>query len=290
MAGRMGIGVDLDGIDRIARETPVLIDLKPTGQGYMEDLYHAGGLVPMLREIKGLLDLDCMTVTGKTLGENLDAAPSNYKQDVIRPFDNPIYAGGAMAVLRGNLAPQGALIKQAAANQQLLQHTGRAVVFSSLADLAARIDSPDLDVKADDVIVLQNAGPKGAPGMPEAGYIPIPKKLLQQGVKDMVRISDARMSGTAFGTIVLHISPESAIGGPLGLVRNGDTIRLDTAKREISLLVDDKELEARRKALAPPPSGEGRRGYERLYFETVTQAEQGCDFSFAIPKVTKSIP
>ena len=290
MAGRMGIGVDLDGIDRIARETPVLIDLKPTGQGYMEDLYHAGGLVPMLREIRPLLDLSCLTVTGRTLGENIDAAPPSWTQDVIRPASNPIYSGGAMAVLRGNLAPQGALIKQAAANQQLLQHTGRAVVFRSLADLAARVDSPDLDVKADDILVLQNAGPKGAPGMPEAGYLPIPKKLLQQGVKDMVRMSDARMSGTAFGTIVLHISPESAVGGPLGLVRDGDQIRLDTAGRRLDLLVDDKVLAERRKAMPAPPSGDGRRGYERLYFETVTQAEAGCDFAFAIPKITRTIP
>jgi dihydroxy-acid dehydratase len=290
MAQRLGIGVDLDGFDRIARETPVLIDLKPTGQGYMEDLYHAGGLVPMLREIKPLLDLSCMTVTGKTLGENLDAAPPGFQQNIIRPFANPIYSGGAMAVLRGNLAPNGALIKQAAAAQHLLQHTGRAVVFSSLADMAARIDSPDLDVNPDDVLVLQNAGPKGAPGMPEAGYLPIPKKLLAQGVKDMVRISDARMSGTAFGTIVLHISPEAAIGGPLGLVRNGDRIRLDTANRAIDLLVDGEELEARRKAMPAPPSGEGRRGYERLYFETVTQAERGCDFEFMIPKIATTIP
>jgi dihydroxy-acid dehydratase len=256
----------------------------------MEDLYHAGGLVPMLREIKGLLDLSALTVTGKTLGENLDAAPPDFEQTVIRPFANPIYSGGAMAVLRGNLAPQGALIKQAAAAQHLLQHTGRAVVFSSLADMAARIDSSDLDVAPEDILVLQNAGPKGAPGMPEAGYLPIPKKLLQQGVKDMVRISDARMSGTAFGTIVLHISPEAAIGGPLGLVRTGDRVRLDTANRAIDLLVDDKELDARRKAMPAPPSGEGRRGYERLYFETVTQAEQGCDFSFMIPKITTTIP
>jgi dihydroxy-acid dehydratase len=290
MAGRLGIGVDLAGFDRIARETPVLIDLKPTGQGYMEDLYKAGGLVPMLRELAPMLDLDCMTVTGRTLGENIAAAPPSWKQDVIRPMSNPIYSGGAMAVLRGNLAPGGAIIKQAAAQQSLLQHTGRAVVFSSLADLAARMDDPNLDVAADDVIVLQNAGPKGAPGMPEAGYVPIPKKLLQQGVKDMVRISDARMSGTAFGTIVLHISPESAVGGPLGLVRNGDRIQLDTAGRQINLLVDDKELAARRKALPAAPSGEGRRGYERLYFETVTQAEQGCDFDFSIPKITRMIP
>jgi len=290
MAGRLGIAVNLDGIDRIARETPVLIDLKPTGQGYMEDLYHAGGLVPMLREIKPLLDLTCLTVTGKTLGENIDAAPPSWKQDIIRPASNPIYSGGAMAVLRGNLAPQGAIIKQAAANQKLLQHTGRAVVFKSLADLAARIDDANLNVTPDDVLVLRNAGPKGAPGMPEAGYLPIPKKLLQQGVKDMVRISDARMSGTAFGTIVLHISPEAAVGGPLALVRNGDQIQLDTAKRRLDLLVDEPVLEERRKEIPPLPAGDDRRGYERLYFETVTQAEHGCDFRFAIPKVTRTIP
>jgi dihydroxy-acid dehydratase len=290
MAGRLGIGIDLAGIDRMARETPVLIDLKPTGQGYMEDLYHAGGLAPMLREITPLLDLNCMTVTGRTLGENIAAAPPSFKQDVIRPFSNPIYTGGAIAVLTGNLAPAGAIIKQAAATQALLQHTGRAVVFSSLSDLASRIDDPDLDVDADDILVLQNAGPKGGPGMPEAGYIPIPRKLLQRGVKDMVRISDARMSGTAFGTIVLHISPESAVGGPLGLVRTGDRIKLDTAGRTISLLVDDRELTTRRNALPPAPSGESKRGYERLYFETVTQAEQGCDFNFAMPKIVRTIP
>jgi dihydroxy-acid dehydratase len=290
MAGRLGIGIDLAGFDRMARETPVLIDLKPTGQGYMEDLYHAGGLVPMLREIAPLLDLDCMTVTGRTLGENIASAPASFKQSVIRPFSNPIYTGGAIAVLNGNLAPAGAIIKQAAATQALLQHTGRAVVFSSLSDLAARIDDPDLDVDADDILVLQNAGPKGGPGMPEAGYIPIPRKLLQRGVKDMVRISDARMSGTAFGTIVLHISPESAVGGPLGLVRTGDRITLDTAGRTISLLVDDRELTTRRNALPPAPADESKRGYERLYFETVTQAEQGCDFNFAMPKITRTIP
>ncbi|RAI31376.1 IlvD/Edd family dehydratase [Rhodoplanes serenus] len=290
MAGRLGIGIDLDGIDRIARETPVLIDLKPTGQGYMEDLYHAGGLVPMLREIAPLLDLSCLTVTGRTLGENLDAAPPPFPQSVIRPFADPIFSGGAMAVLRGNLAPHGAIIKQAAATPSLLQHTGRAVVFKSLADLAARIDDPALDVTPDDVLVMQNAGPKGAPGMPEAGYIPIPKKLLQQGVKDMVRISDARMSGTAFGTIVLHVSPESAIGGPLGLVRDGDTIRLDTAGRTLSLEVDDATLAARAAEQPPAPTGEGRRGYAKLYLDTVTQAERGCDFDFAIPPITRTIP
>jgi dihydroxy-acid dehydratase len=290
MAGRVGVSVDLDAFDRMGRETPVLVDLKPTGQGYMEDLHRAGGLTPMLRELRGMLDLSCMTVTGKTLGKNIDDAPAAWPQNVVRPFKNPIYPNGAMAVLRGNLAPNGAIIKQAAAAQNLLQHEGRAVVFSSLADLTARLDNHDLDVKADDILVLQNAGPKGAPGMPEAGYIPIPKKLLAAGVKDMVRISDARMSGTAFGTIVLHISPESAEGGPLALVRSGDRIKLDTAGRRIDLLVDDVELAKRRATLPKPPTGAGRRGYERLYFDFVTQAEDGCDFSFAMPERTKTVP
>jgi dihydroxy-acid dehydratase len=290
IAGRVGVKVDLENFDKIGRETPVLVDLKPTGQGYMEDLHHAGGLPPMLRELKHQLDLSCLTVTGKTLGENIDDAPAPFKQDVIKPFANPVYRGGAMAVLRGNLAPNGAIIKQAAAAQHLLQHEGRAVVFENLADLAARLDSPELDVKADDILVLKNAGPKGAPGMPEAGYLPIPKKLLAAGVKDMVRISDARMSGTAFGTIVLHISPEAALGGPLALVKSGDRIKLDTAGRRIDLLVDDVELAKRRKALPPAPTGEGRRGYNQLYFNTVTQAEDGCDFDFCIPERTTSVP
>jgi dihydroxy-acid dehydratase len=290
VAGRVGLKVDLEAFDRMGRETPVLIDLKPTGQGYMEDLHHAGGLPPMLRELKHQLDLTCMTVTGKTLGQNIDAAPAPFEQVVIKPFANPVYKGGAMAVLRGNLAPNGAVIKQAAAAQHLLQHEGRAVVFENLADLAARLDSPDLDVKADDILVLKNAGPKGAPGMPEAGYLPIPKKLLAAGVKDMVRISDARMSGTAFGTIVLHISPEAALGGPLALVRSGDRIKLDTAGRRIDLLVDAVELAKRRKSLPPAPTGEGKRGYNQLYFNTVTQAEDGCDFDFCIPERGKSVP
>lgn len=285
MAGRLGIGIDLDGFDKLGRETPVLVDLKPTGQHYMEDLYKAGGLTPILRELGSLIDRSCLTVTGKTLGENIDAAPPSWPQDVIRPLGNPVYANGAMVVLRGNLAIDGAIIKQAAATQSLLQHEGRAVVFDSLPDLAARLDAPDLDVKPDDILVLRNAGPKGAPGMPEAGYIPIPKKLALQGVKDMVRISDARMSGTAYGTIVLHIAPESAAGGPLALVQTGDRIRLDTAGRRIDLLVDDAELTKRRAALPPLPTGAGRRGYEKLYFDSVTQANTGCDFDFAIPGI-----
>jgi len=290
IAGRLGIGIDLAGLDRIARDTPLLIDLKPSGQGYMEDLHHAGGLVPLLREIAPMLDLGCLTITGRTLGENIAAAPPAFKQDIIRPFADPIYSEGSMAMLRGNLAPHGAIIKQAAATQSLLQHTGRAVVFSSLSDLAARIDDPKLDVTPNDIIVLQNAGPKGGPGMPEAGYIPIPRKLLEQGVKDMVRISDARMSGTAFGTIVLHVSPEAFVGGPLGLVRNGDQIRLDTAGRTLSLLVDEAELEKRRDLQQPQVVPADLRGYARLYFETVTQAEKGCDFDFCMPALIRAIP
>ena len=202
---------------------------------------------------------------------------------MIRTRENPIAIGGGLAVLGGNLAPSGALIKRSAANPALMQHEGRAVVFDGLEDMAARLDSDDLDVTADDVLVLRNAGPKGAPGMPEAGYIPIPRKLARQGVKDMVRISDARMSGTAFGTIVLHIAPESAVGGPLGLVQNGDRIRLDAAARRIDLLVDEAELTARRAAWVPPPAHPGaERGYLRLYLEQVTQADEGCDFGFCV--------
>ena len=289
VAGRAGIKIDLDGFDRLGAETPVLVDLKPTGQHYMEDLYKAGGLVTLLRELKPLLTLDCLTVTGRTLGAEIDAANASFDQDVVKPLTDPIYASGAMAVLRGNLAPAGAVIKKAAADQRLLQHTGPAMVFDSLSDLAARIDDPDLDVTADSILVLRNAGPKGAPGMPEAGYLPIPKKLARAGVKDMVRLSDARMSGTAFGTIVLHITPESAAGGPLSLVRTGDMIRLDTEGRRLDLLVDDKELAARRRAL-PVEAVEKARGYRRLYLNEVLQADEGCDFSSFVPDLTASAP
>ena len=292
MAGRLGIELDLEAFDRIGRETPVLVDLKPTGQHYMEDLYRVGGLAPILRELKPLLNLDAPTISGRTLGEELEAAPPTpMAQDVVRPFKQPIFREGGMAVLRGNLAPGGAIVKQSAATARLMQHEGRAVVFDTLEDLAARIDSPDLDVSADDVLVLRNAGPKGAPGMPEAGYIPIPKKLLQQGVKDMVRISDARMSGTAFGSIVLHITPESAIGGPLALVQDGDRIRLDVAQRKLELLVSDEELAARRKKWkAPKQRARDNRGYRKLFLESVHQADRGCDFEFAAPPVTAKTP
>jgi dihydroxy-acid dehydratase len=291
VAGRLGIEIDLEAFDRLGRETPVLVDLKPTGQHYMEDLFKAGGVSAILREIRPLMNLDCITVTGKTLGENIDAAPSAFAQDVVRSFANPIFKQGGIAVLRGNLAPNGAIIKQSAATPALLQHTGRAVVFTSLEDLAQRVDRDDLDVRADDVLVLQNAGPKGAPGMPESGYLPIPRKLARQGVKDMVRISDARMSGTAFGSIVLHISPESAVGGPLALVRTGDRIQLDTAGRRIDILLDAAELEARRRSWqAPAARPEDSRGYRKLFLDSVEQAEHGCDFAFLKPPLRSRTP
>lgn len=280
IAGRLGFDLDLRELDRLGTETPVLVDLKPSGQHYMEDLFKAGGLTAILREIDHLIDKECLTISGKTLGDNLKDQPAPFPNDVVRPVDNPIHSGGGIRLLRGNLAPNGAVIKQAAASPGLLKHTGRAVVFTSLADMADRIDAPDLDVNADDVLVLQNAGPKGAPGMPEAGYIPIPRKLAAAGVKDMVRISDARMSGTAFGAIVLHISPEAAVGGPLGLVRDGDLIHLDVEKGSIELLVNGAELDDRRSSWSAPSHVHVERGYAKLYFDEVLQAEDGCDFNF----------
>jgi dihydroxy-acid dehydratase len=279
IAGRMGYDVDLKALDRMGRETPVLVDLKPSGSHYMEDFHKAGGMATLLRELKPLLNLDTLTVTGRTLGEEIEAAGPAFEQDVVRPFDRPIFPQGGIAVLQGNLAPGGAIIKQSAANAKLMEHEGRAVVFENAADLAARIDADDLDVNADDMLVLKNIGPKGAPGMPEAGYIPIPRKLATAGVKDMVRISDGRMSGTAFGTIVLHVTPESAVGGPLAYVQSGDRIRLSVAKREISLLVSDDELAARA-ARHPVTIPKAERGYRKLFFDTVTQADQGVDFDF----------
>ena len=281
IAGRLGVEVDLEALDAMGRETPVLVDLKPSGQHYMEDLEKAGGLTTVLRELRHLLNLDCLTVTGKTLGENIDAAPPSWAQDVVRPFSDPLYAEGGVAVLRGNLAPDGAIVKQSAATPELMQAEGRAVVFDSLADLATRIDDDDLDVNADDFLILRNAGPKGAPGMPESGYIPIPKKLAMAGVKDMVRMSDARMSGTAFGSIVLHIAPEAAVGGPLALVETGDRIRLDVPARSLELLVEDAELTRRRADWTPPPPHTGaERGYLKLYLDHVNQAPEGVDFDF----------
>ena len=279
IAGRVGLDIDLHALDRMGRETPVLLDLKPSGQHYMEDFHHAGGMATLLRELKPLLKLNAMTVTGRTLGEELAAAGPGFKQDVVRPFAQPIYPQGGIAVLHGNLAPGGAIIKQSAADAKLMEHEGRAVVFENAQDLAARIDAPDLDVNADDILVLKNIGPKGAPGMPEAGYIPIPMKLARAGVKDMVRISDGRMSGTGYGTIVLHVTPEAAVGGPFAQVRSGDRIRLSVKNREISLLVSDEELAQRsRDNVIIEPTA--KRGYLKLFLQTVTQADQGVDFDF----------
>jgi dihydroxy-acid dehydratase len=254
------------------------VDLKPSGAHYMEDFHKAGGMATLLRELQPLLRLDALTVTGRTLGEEIEAAGPGFAQDVVRSRANPIYPQGGIAVLTGNLAPGGAIIKQSAADAALMEHVGRAVVFEHLEDLAERIDRDDLDVTPQDVLVLKHIGPKGA-GMPEAGYIPIPRKLARAGVKDIVRISDGRMSGTAFGTIVLHVTPESAVGGPLALVRNGDRIRLSVKHREISLLVSDEEL-ARRARENPVVEPKGERGYRKLFLQSVTQADQGVDFDF----------
>jgi dihydroxy-acid dehydratase len=282
IAGRAGIELDAEEFDRLGREIPVLVDLKPSGAHYMEHYHWAGGTPRLMRELGDALDLGTPTVAGGTLADYVQGAEDVPGQQVIRSMSAPLKAMGAMAVLYGNLAPHGAVIKQSAASPELCAHTGRAVVFDSVEDMMARIDDPALDVAADDVLVLRNAGPRGAPGMPEAGYLPIPKKLAQSGVKDMVRISDARMSGTAFGTVVLHIAPESAVGGPLALVRNGDRIALDVPARRIDLVIDDAEL-ARRRSELSLPDVEPERGYARLFFRSVMQADTGCDFDFLRP-------
>ena len=278
IAGRVGIDISLEKLNELSDATPVLVDLKPTGAHYMSDLHAAGGMGAVLRELKPLLHLDCLTVTGETLGERLQRSEAWVDRAVVRPLDDPYQRNGGLVALFGTLAPNGAILKRSAADTRLFEREARAVVFESLDDLAARIDSTDLDVTADDVLVLKNAGPKSGYGMPEAGYLPIPSKLARQGVKDMLRISDARMSGTAFGTIVLHVSPEAAVGGPLSLVHNGDRIRLSVKARSLDLLVDESVLAQRRGTMrvAPPP----RRGYAQLYMNSVLQAEHGCDFDF----------
>jgi dihydroxy-acid dehydratase len=279
IAGRLGIPVSLTRLNQLSDATPVLVDLKPTGRHYMSDLHAAGGMGAVLRELAPLLDLGCLTVTGETLGQRLAHEPAWVDRDVVRPLAEPYQTQGGLAALFGTLAPNGAIIKRSAADPALFEREGRAVVFPSLADLAARIDAPDLDVTPDDFLVLQHAGPRSGYAMPEAGYLPIPAKLARAGVKDMVRISDARMSGTAYGTIVLHVSPEAAIGGPLALVANGDRIRLSVSARRLDLLVDEREL-ARRRAEFRPPVTVPARGYARLYMTSVLQAEEGCDFDF----------
>jgi len=281
IAGRVGVRISLDTLNRLSDETPVLVDLKPSGQHYMEDFFAAGGMGAVLRELQPMLHLDCVTVTGETLGERLKATADAWvDRSVIRSVSEPYQTVGGMVALFGSLAPRGAILKRSAADERLFEGEMRAVVFESLEDLAERIDAPDLDVSPRDALVLKNAGPKGAPGMPEAGYLPIPQKLLRQGVTDMVRISDARMSGTAYGTIVLHVTPEAADGGPLALVRTGDRIRLSVRERRLDLMVDDAELSRRRASVPPPRSYE--RGYRRLYLEQVLQADEGCDFQFLL--------
>jgi dihydroxy-acid dehydratase len=278
IAGRAGIPFELADLDSAGVDVPVLVDLKPIGTGFMQDFHHAGGLPALMRRIATRLDLRTPTADGRTIADVLDTWPGRIDDRVIRDISNPVATGPAIATLRGNLAPDGAVLKAAAASLALLQHEGPALVFDGLADLDARIDDPDLPVTADHVLVLRGAGPVGGPGMPEAGSVPIPAKLARQGVRDMVRVSDARMSGTARGTVILHVAPEAAVGGPLALIRDGDTVRLDFAARRLDLLVDDDELGRRRDTFerAPLPP----RGYARLYAEHVTQADAGCDFDF----------
>jgi dihydroxy-acid dehydratase len=278
MAGRAGIAMDYEAFDRIGRETPVLVDLKPIGRGYMEDLHRAGGLPAVMRKLKDRLDLSVTMADGRSLGEVLDAWPAWVDDSVIRDVSNPVAPGEALAILHGSLAPGGAVLKRAAASPNLLSHEGPALVFDGLVDMANRIDDPDLDVTPNHVLILRGAGPVGAPGMPEAGSVPIPRKLAKAGVKDMVRVSDARMSGTAYGTVILHAAPEAAVGGPIALVENGDRVRLDVDARRIDVLVEADELAQRREAWQPP--AKPLRGYARLYADHVTQADKGCDFDF----------
>ena len=279
IAGRAGIDVSLHRLNELSDETPVLVNLKPVGQHYMEDFFAAGGMGAILRELKPRLDLDCMTVTGETLGERLAAEDGAWvDRAIISARDAPLEPLGGLVALFGSLAPKGAILKRSAADASLFEREGRAVVFDSLEDLAKRIDDPALAVEASDFLVLQNAGPHSVSAMPEAGYLPIPKKLASKGIKDMVRISDARMSGTAFGTVILHVTPDAASGGPLALVRTGDRIRLSVRERKLDLLVDVAELESRRGATEAPPVPE--RGYAKLYADQVLGADEGCDFAF----------
>ena len=291
IAGRAGITLPLERFDDLSRTTPTVLNLKPSGKYLMEDLFYAGGVPAVLKRIEDLLDLSCMTVSGKTLGEEIAGAEC-YNDDVVLPRDKPLTKEGGLAVLKGSLAPDGAVIKQSAASPKLMKHRGRAVVFESPIDLKNRIDDPDLDVTADDILVMKNAGPVGGPGMPEAGFLPLPRKLLQKGVRDMIRISDARMSGTAFGTIVLHVAPEAAVGGPLSLVRSGDIIEIDVEARRLDLVVDEAELARRRSAAVPGdsaawhggPAAARERGYRKLFLDHVMQAPAGCDFDFLLGK------
>jgi dihydroxy-acid dehydratase len=282
VAGRLGVELTLDDVDRIGSSVPVLVDLQPAGRFLMEDLHRAGGLLAVLREVRDLLDPTALTVTGRPLVDFLDDA-AIWDAEVIRPRSAPLVAEGGIAVLRGNLAPDGALIKPAAASPHLMRHRGRAVVFDSVEDFHARIDDPDLDVDADSVLVLRGCGPRGYPGMPEVANMPLPTKLLEQGVRDMVRVCDGRMSGTAYGTVVLHVAPEAAAGGPLARVRTGDVIALDVAARRIDVEIPDDELALRTPDAATVSAfANPRRGWERLYVDSVLQADTGADLDFLV--------
>jgi dihydroxy-acid dehydratase len=278
LAGRAGIPVTLDDFDRLSVKTPVLANIRPNGKYLMEDFYYAGGLRALLRALGSHLNLSCLTVTGKTLGENI-ADAEIYNSDVIHSTDAPLFASGGLVILRGNLAPNGAVIKAPAATPRLLEHAGRAVVFDSYNEMNARIDDLALDVDENSVLVLRNAGPKGAPGMPEWGNLPIPQKLLKAGIRDMVRISDARMSGTNYGTCILHVAPESFVGGPLALLKEGDIVELDVPGKQLNMRVSNEELSRRRRAWRPR-AGIYPRGYGKLFIEHIQQADQGCDFDF----------
>jgi dihydroxy-acid dehydratase len=280
IAGRAGVDLSLSDFDRLSRQTPFLANVKPSGEYVMEDFFYAGGLPAVMRELLPLLDGTAVTVTGRTVAENLQNVEAGDRK-VVRALDQPIHPEGGTAILYGSLAPDGAVIKQTAASARLLQHRGRALVFSNFDQLKARIDDPALDVDENTVLVLQNAGPRGGPGMPEWGHLPIPAKLLKKGIDDMVRISDARMSGTSFGTDVLHVAPEAAVGGPLALVQTGDEISLDVDGRRLDLCVPEDELNRRRAAWRPAPPHYSR-GYGKLFLEHVTQANLGCDFDFLI--------
>jgi dihydroxy-acid dehydratase len=284
IAGRAGVDVDLRHLNELSDTTPVIVDLKPTGEHYMEDLFAAGGIGAVLRELRPLLHLDCVTVTGETLGERLAEDGGWVGRDVIRPLTAAFQPEGGLVALFGSLAPDGAILKRSAASPELCEHEGRAVVFATPEDLAVRIDDPALDVRADDILVLQNAGPTSPSAMSEAGYLPIPAKLARDGVRDMLRISDARMSGTAFGTVVLHVTPDAASGGPLGAVRTGDRIRLSVRERRLDVLVSPEELASRKRQRFDPPA----RGWARLFRNEVLQADRGCDLDFLRPTPNRS--
>jgi len=287
IAGRLGIVLPLSLFDEIARSTPMIVNLKPSGRYLMEHFHQAGSLPAVMGELADLLNLDCLTVSGKT-GRQITQTARCYDRKVIQTLDQPVFPSGALVVLKGNLAPSGAILKASAASERLLNHTGPAIVFENYQDMLARIDSPDLDVSSESILVMRNTGPRYVPGMPEWGAIPVPTKLLKQGVRDIVRISDSRMSGTSFGTVVLHVAPESAVGGPLAIVQTGDSIRLAVAERRLDLLISEQEMSSRWSRWSPPPT-EHLRGYPRLYAEHVLQADQGCDLDFLRPSSKEAV-